>query len=351
MKLADLAEILGCELQGDGEVEIHRVMPIQEAERGDLTFLANPRYRPYLAQTRASAVIVGRNEGEVSLPTLRALDPYETFARALDLFYVPPPRFSGIHPTAVIDPTASIGPEASIGPYSVIGPGVRIGARAYLDAHVVLYPEVQIGDDFVAHAHVTVRERVVIGNRVTLQSGCVIGGDGFGFVLRADGSVRRITQAGTVIIEDDVEIGANTTVDRAAVGATRIGRSVKIDNLVMIAHGCQIGEGSVIAAQTGLSGSTRVGRFVRLGGQVGSAGHLEVGDGAQVAAQSGLHSNVPPGSTVGGSPAVDIRRWRRQEAALHRLPELLQRVRHVEEILGLRRTAASDESKESENPE
>lgn len=333
MKLAELARILGCELRGDGSVEIRRVMPIQEADEGDLTFVANPRYRPFLRTTRASAVIVSPSEEELPQPTLRAADPYEAFAHAVDVFYVPPPRFEGIHPTAIIHPSARLGPGATVGPYSIIGPRVVIGERAYLDAHVVIYPEVHIGDDFFAHAHVTVRERVRIGNRVVLQSGCVIGGDGFGFVLRADGSVRRITQSGTVIIEDDVEIGANTTVDRAAVGATRIGRSVKIDNLVMIAHGCSIGEGSAIAAQTGLSGSTRIGRLVRLGGQVGSAGHLEVGDGAQVAAQSGLHSDVPPGATVGGTPAVDIRAWRRQMAALHRLPELLQRVRQLERKL------------------
>lgn len=330
MKLAELARTLGCELRGDGTVEIQRVMPIQEAEEGDLTFVANPRYRSFLRTTRASAIIVSLSEEDLPRPTLRTADPYETFARAVDLFYQPPPRFEGIHPTAVVHPTARLGAGAVVGPYSVIGPGVLIGERAYLDAHVVIYPEVQIGDDFVAHAHVTVRERVRIGHRVVLQSGCVIGGDGFGFVLRADGLARRITQAGTVIIEDDVEVGSNTTVDRAAVGTTRIGTGVKIDNLVMIAHGCRIGEGSAIAAQAGLSGSTRIGRFVRLGGQVGSAGHLEVGDGAQVAAQSGLHTDVRAGATVGGSPAVDIRAWRRQMAALHRLPELLQRVRQLE---------------------
>jgi UDP-3-O-[3-hydroxymyristoyl] glucosamine N-acyltransferase len=354
MKLADLAALLECELRGDGNVEIRRVMPIQEAEEGDLTFLANPRYRPYLSQTRASAIIIGLGVQEAELPplpTLRARDPYEAFARAVDVFYSPPPRFQGIHPTAVIDPSARIGHDTTIGPYCVVGPGVTIGARGYLDAHVVLYPEVHIGDDFVAHAHVVVRERVIIGNRVTLQSGCVIGGDGFGFVLRSDGSIRRITQSGTVILEDDVEIGANTTVDRAAVGATRIGRSVKIDNLVMIAHGCQVGEGSAIAAQTGLSGSTRIGRYVRLGGQVGSAGHLEVGDGAQVAAQSGLHGDVAAGSTVGGTPAVDIRLWRREVAALHRLPDVLARLRRLEKQLAGRSGNANPKGDIEEDPQ
>jgi UDP-3-O-[3-hydroxymyristoyl] glucosamine N-acyltransferase len=209
-----------------------------------------------------------------------------------------------------------------------------------------LYPEVRIGDDFHAHAHAVVRERVVIGHRVVLQPGCVLGGDGFGFVLSKDGTARRITQAGTVIVEDDVEVGANTTVDRAAIGATRIEQGAKIDNLVMVAHGCTVGAGSAIAAQTGLSGSTRVGRYVRLGGQVGCAGHLTVGDGAQVAAQSGVHNDVPAGAVFGGTPAVDIRRWRREYAALQRLPEALQRLRKIErqlESLGVRLRAEREE--------
>lgn len=340
MKLEDIARQIDCEIRGPGNIEIRRVMPIQEAEPGDLTFVANPKYRRYLATTRASAVILAVDEPEVSLPSLRARDPYEAFARAVELFFVPPPYWSGIHPTAVIHPTAQLGPDAHIGPYCVIGAGVVLGGRARLEAHVVLYPEARIGDDFVAHSHVVVRERVVIGNRVVLQPGCVIGGDGFGFVLRSDGSVRRITQAGTVVLEDDVEVGANTTIDRAAIGATKVHRGAKIDNLVMIAHGCTVGEGTAIAAQTGLSGSTRVGRFVRLGGQVGSAGHLTIGDGAQVAAQSGVHQDIPPGAVFGGTPAVEIERWRRQVAALRRLPEALHRLRKLEQCT---RSAGDDE--------
>ncbi len=347
MKLEDIARHLGCELRGPADVEIRRIMPIQEAQAGDLTFLANPKYRRYLATTKASAVILGANEPEVPLPSLRAADPYAAFARAIDLFFTPVPRWQGVHPTAVIHATAKIGPNASIGPYCVIGAGVVLGARAHLEAHVVIYPEAQIGDDFLAHSHAVVRERVVIGNRVILQPGCVIGGDGFGFVLSSDGPARRITQAGTVIIGDDVEVGANTTIDRAAIGATRIDRGVKLDNLVMVAHGCFIGEGTAIAAQSGLSGSTRVGRYVRLGGQVGSAGHLTIGDGAQVAAQSGVHNDVPAGAVYGGTPAVDIRRWRRDFAALQRLPEALQRLRRLEaEVRKLMSDTGGDTSAE-----
>lgn len=341
MKLGEIAERIGGELHGDAGIEIHGVAPIEEAEPGTLTFVANPRYRPYLHSTRASAVIVAAGEADVALPCVRAADPYLAFARALELFYVPPPLPSGIHPSAVIAASARIGSGAAIGPFCVIGEDTSIGDGARLDAHVVIYPQVRIGADFHAYAHVAVRERVIIGDRVTLHSGCVIGADGFGYVIGADGGTHKIVQAGTVVIESDVEIGANTTVDRAAVGATRIHRGAKLDNLVMVAHGCSIGEGSALAAQVGLSGSTRVGRFVRIGGQAGAAGHLTIGDGAQVAAQSGVPNDVAAGTTVGGYPAVDIHLWRRISAASARLPELFRRVRQMENALGRRAEPAA----------
>jgi UDP-3-O-[3-hydroxymyristoyl] glucosamine N-acyltransferase len=340
MKLADIAQRIGCELRGDGSVEITGIAAIEDAAPGTLTFLANPRYRQHLKTTRASAVIVATSEPDVLLPALCAPDPYLAFAKALDLFYVPPPQQVGIHPSAHIAATAQIGRDAAIGPYSVVGEGAVLGDAARLDAHVVIYPEVRIGDDFRAYANVTVRERVLIGNRVIVQSGCVIGGDGFGYVIGVDGQARKITQAGTVVIEDDVEIGANTTIDRAAVGATLIRRGAKIDNLVMVAHGCTVGEGSALAAQVGLSGSTRIGRLVRMGGQVGCAGHLTIGDGAQIAAQSGVPNDVASGAIVSGTPAIELHVWRRVSAALPRLPELLRRVRRIESALGLHRGAA-----------
>ena len=334
MKLAQIAERLGCELRGDGDIEIVRLAPIEDAQSGELAFVANPRYRPYLKTTHASAVIVATGEPDVALASLRTADPYVAFSKAIELFYTPPPHTSGVHPTAVVAATARLGREVSIGPYSVIGEEVIIGDAARIDAHVVIYPQVRIGDHFRAYANVVVRERAVIGHRVILQSGCVIGGDGFGYLLGTDGSARKIVQGGTVILEDDVEIGANTTIDRAAIGATRIQRGAKLDNLVMVAHGCSVGEGSALAAQVGLSGSTKVGRFVRMGGQAGVAGHLTIGDGAQLAARSGVPNDVPAGATVGGYPAVEIHIWRRMSAALPRLPELLRRVRRLEKNAG-----------------
>ncbi len=330
MKLVEVAQRLGCTLHGDGDVEIVGVAPIEEAEPGTLTFVANPRYRSFLATTRASAVILAHDAAATNLPSLRAGDPYFTFARAIELFYVPPPLPAGIHPTAVVAASATVPDDARIGPYCVVGEGVRLGARACLDAHVVLYPECVVGDDFRAYAGVVVRERSRIGDRVRLQPGCVIGGDGFGYAPSPDGKVVKIIQAGIVVLEDDVEIGANTTIDRAAVGETRIERGVKIDNLVQVAHGCRIGQGSMLAAQVGLSGSTRVGRYVQMGGQSGAAGHLRIGDGVQCAGQSGITADVASGSVISGMPALPIQAWRRVTAALPRLPELLRRVRRLE---------------------
>lgn len=337
MKLAEIASRLDCELVGDGGIDIHGLAPIENAESGTLTFLANPRYRSYLATTGASAVILARDEPSVSIATLRAADPYFAFARAIDLFHVPAPLPAGIHPTAVIDPSARIGADPRIGPHCVIGTNVVVGDRACLDANVVLYPEVVVGDDFRARANAVVCERVRIGDRVLLQPGCVIGGDGFGYTPTPDGRIHKITQAGTVVLEDDVEVGANATVDRAAIGETRIGRSAKIDNLVQVAHGCTVGSGSMLAAQVGLSGSTRLGRFVRMGGQAGTAGHLAIGDGATVAARAGITNDVAAGSTVGGFPQQPLEAFRRTMASLPRLPEIFRRLRRIEKQVGLSR--------------
>jgi UDP-3-O-[3-hydroxymyristoyl] glucosamine N-acyltransferase len=338
MRLDQLAKEIGAALEGDGAREVYGLATLDDAGPEEITFLSNPRYRAKVATTRAGAIIVGLDFFPApQVPVLRAPDPYLAMARALALFHRPLAVESGIHPTANVHPSAEIGPGASVGPYCVIGARTRIGARARLEAHVVIGAECDVGDDFAAYAHASVRERVRIGHRVILQNGAVIGGDGFGYVATPDGDVRKLPQAGTVVLEDEVEIGSNATVDRATVGATRIRRGAKIDNLVQIGHGCDVGEGCFLAAQTGLAGSTRLGRYVQLGGQVGVAGHLEIGDSARVAAKSGVPNDLEGGKTYGsGLPALDIGQWRRVVAAWRSLPELVKRVRSLERAGGRR---------------
>ena len=321
MRLDDLARRLDCELRGDGTVEITGVASLEDAGPGTVTFLADRRLAGKLATTRASAVILSPSDPEVPRPTLRAAHPYLAFVGAIELFHPAERPAAGVHPTAVVSPRASVGPNASIGAHAVVGDDVVVGRDAVLHPRVTIYPRVRIGDGFTAHA------------------GAVIGSDGFGYVPSAAGH-RKIPQIGTVVLEDDVEIGANATIDRAALGATVVGRGTKIDNLVMVAHGCRVGPGSMLAAQTGIAGGVTLGSFVMLGGQVGISGHLTIGDGVQVAAQSGIHDSIPAGRVYGGYPAVEVRTWRRTTASLLRLPEALRRLRRIEAKLGLR---ASDE--------
>jgi UDP-3-O-[3-hydroxymyristoyl] glucosamine N-acyltransferase len=342
MRLADLAQRLGCELCGDGEVEIVGVAPIDEARPGTLTFLADRRLSSLLATTRASAVVVAPEAGDVPLPSLRAPHPYVAFVGAVELLHPAPPRPApGIHPTAVVAATASLGPGASIGAHVVVGDGAVLGRDATLYANVTIYDGVRIGDRFTAHAGAVVRERVRIGDGVVLHAGAVVGSDGFGYLPLPEGN-RRIPQIGTVVLEDEVEIGANATVDRAALGATVVGRGTKIDNLVMIGHGCRIGSDCLLAGQVGLSGSTKVGSRVLVGGQAGASGHLTIGDGARIGAQAGMHRDVPPGGVYSGYPAMEARRWRRVTMSIPRLPALFRRVRRVERALGLRADADDD---------
>lgn len=326
--------MLGCELRGDGEVEIVGVAALAEATPGTLTFLADRRLAGALAETQASAVVLPPEAPDGPLPSLRASDPYLTFVGAVELFHAPVRPVPGVHPSAVIARSADIGPRAAIGPHVVIGERVTVGADAVLHARVTLYDGVWIGGRFTAHAGVVVREGVRIGDGVTLHAGAVIGSDGFGYLPLPAGN-RKIPQVGTVVLEDDVEIGANATIDRAALGSTVVGRGTKIDNLVMVAHGCRIGPDCLVAAQVGLSGGTVVGARVMLGGQVGSAGHLTIGDRARIGAQAGVHRDVPAGEVYSGYPAVEIRLWRRVNAALTRLPGLVRRMRRVERALGL----------------
>ncbi len=331
MLLGEIARRLGLELEGDATIDIRRLAPVDEAGPGDLTLVHAPRYRSLLGATRASAAILARaDKAPPGLSVLRAAEPYAAFVAALALLDARPRPVPGVHSTAVIAASARFGARASIGPCVVVGERSEIGDDAVLHPHVVIYADVTIGSRFTAHAGSVVREGVTIGNDVVLQPGVVVGGDGFGFLPRGKDVPLAIPQTGGVRIDDHVELGANTTVDRATIGETRLGRGVKLDNLVMVGHGSHIGSGTMLAAQTGMAGSTRIGERVMAGGQVGFAGHLEVGDDVRIAARGGVISDVASGSTVSGMPAVDIALWRRATAALLRLPELLRRVRRLE---------------------
>ena len=336
MKLSEVAQKLGCRLEGSPEIEIRGVAGIEHAESGQLTFLANRRYFPLLKTTRASAVLIEEGvtlERESGLPALAALrspNPYLAFAHAIELFYQSPRYAPGIHPSAVIAKTAHIGEGAHIGPYCFIDEEAVIGRNAVLHSFVSIYRGAKIGDYFFAHAHAIVREFCRIGDRVILQNGAIIGGDGLGFAKQKDGTWYKMAQSGPAILEDDVEVQANTCVDRATVGETRIGRGTKLDDLVLIGHASQVGENTMICGQTGLAGSTRIGNGCILAGQVGSSGHLTVGDGAVITAGSGIPGDVPPGAIHSGKPAVENRLWLKITAALNRLPEMVKRVRDLE---------------------
>jgi UDP-3-O-[3-hydroxymyristoyl] glucosamine N-acyltransferase len=258
---------------------------------------------------------------------LRAKDPYLAFAQALELFHQPMRYVPGVHPTAVVHASARIGTNAHIGPYVVIDENVEIGANAVLLAHVVIYRGVKIGSNFFAHAHAIVRENCRIGSNVLLQNGVVIGADGFGFAKTAEGRWHKIPQPSPVVIEDDVEVQANSCVDRASVGQTRIGRGVKVDNLVQVGHGSHVGEDVLLCAQVGLAGSTEIGNKAILTGQVGVVGHCKIGEGAIVTPQSGVAHDIPAGALVSGAPAVDHKLWLKYSAILPRLPEIARALR------------------------
>jgi UDP-3-O-[3-hydroxymyristoyl] glucosamine N-acyltransferase len=339
VKLRELAERLGCELHGDGDVEVRGVAGIDQAGPCDVTFLANPRYASHLAGTRAAAVILGPGH-EAPVASLVTDQPYLAFARAVAVLRPPARPAPGTHPSAQVDPTAVLGPGVHVGALAVVGPGARVGARTAIHPHVVLYEGVEVGEDCVLHSGVQVRERCRLGNRVVVQNGAVIGGDGFGFARDGAGRYQKFPQIGVVVIEDDVEVGALTAIDRAALSETRIGRGTKLDNLVQVGHSVTIGEDTVLAGQVGIAGSSRIGSRVMLAGQVGVAGHLTLGDGVIATAQTGIPSSVEKGTVVSGYPAIENRAWLRSSAVFARLPELQKRLRElerkVEALLGRR---------------
>jgi UDP-3-O-[3-hydroxymyristoyl] glucosamine N-acyltransferase len=336
MLIQTLAQALNAELDPhpslEQGVEITDVATIEDAGATEITFLANPKYIPKLRQSQAGAVLLSRQfqDPSLTMPILRVADPYLAFAKAIELFHSKPQPPRQIHATAVVGDGVELGANVAIGAYVVIGDRVKIGDNVTIHPHCAIYEDAEIGADSILHSHVVVREAVKLGQRVILQNGAVIGADGFGFAPQADRSYYKIMQAGTVILEDDVEVQVNTAIDRATIGVTRVGKGSKIDNLVQIGHGCTIGQHTLLCGHVGLAGSTQVGNRVILAGAVTVAGHLAIGDDSVASMRSMVMSAVPPKSQVGGYPSMEHGQWLKSMAALKKLPELGQRVRQLE---------------------
>lgn len=329
--VGSIAKAIGGSVEGDAGTPIFGVAGLREAETGELSFLANPKYAPAVAATHASAVIVGAGfQGPCNCALIRVDNPDKGFTQAVMLLAPPPVEpVAGVHPTAVVAPDAKIGAGASVGPQCVIEPGVIIGARCVIGAGCYIGYGCRVGDDCRFHPHVSLREHVKVGSRCIIHNGAVVGSDGFGYYKQGEAWVK-IPQVGVVEIGDDVEIGANTTIDRARFGRTVIGNGVKLDNLVQIAHNVRVGENTAMAAQTGISGSTVIGRRVQMGGQSGATGHISIGDDAVVLGGSGVTKNVPAGAKVIGFPAAQHDKAARLHAHVARLPELKARVAGLE---------------------
>ncbi len=334
--VAELAKKLGASFDGDGSLVIHGVAGIREAEPGEVTFIAHPRYAPHLARTRASAVIVGKAwDKPVPAPAVIRADDVEKAFTAAAVLFMPPPVVirPGIHPTAIVAEGVTLGKDAHVGPYSVLEPGVRVGDRSVISAGCYLGHGVTVGQDSKLYPHVTVREHCRIGDRTIIHNGTVVGSDGFGYAADKQGVRTKIPQIGIVVIGNDVEIGANVTIDRARFGKTRIGNGVKIDNLVQVAHNVIIGDHAVLVAQVGIAGSSIIETKAQLGGQAGITGHVVIHEGALIGAQSGISKDVPPGTFMFGSPAVPMKEFSEYQAHVHRLPELKKRVAELEKRL------------------
>ena len=333
MRLSEIATRLDCVLKGSGDTDITGVVGIENAGPGHLTFVSNPKYASKAKTTQAGAIIVAPDFPDLPVATLRHANPYLTFARAIELFYAPPQAGPGKDSTARIATSARVGEGASIGPFVVIEDDVVIGNDCTLYPFVYIARGARIGDNFKAYSHSSVREFCSIGDNVILQDGARVGADGFGYAKRSDGSYYKIVQSGIVVLEDEVEVGANATIDRATIGETRVRRGAKIDNLVQVGHSSDIGENTLLCAQVGLAGSSKIGRDVVLAGQVGVAGHLTIGDGAIATAQTGIPNDVEAKTVVSGYPAIENRAWLKSSAVFKRLPELLKRLEALEKRL------------------
>ncbi len=326
--LNEIARLVGGRLVGDGAIAIRSVAPIEEAGEGAISFVANRRYRRFLGSTKASAVMVPPElEQDAVGPCIVSPNPYLCLQKVVRLFYGDGVGFpKGMHETAVVGAGVRLGADVYLGPYAVIEDGCELGDQVVVGAGCFVGKGSRIGDRTVLYPNVTVYHGTEIGRAVIVHSGAVIGSDGFGFAFDGE-KYHKIPQVGKVVLEDEVEIGANTAIDRAALGVTRIERGTKIDNLVQIGHNVTVGAHTVIAGQTGISGSTKIGNVVQIGGQAGLGGHLVVGDRARIGAQAGVSKSVPEGTVVSGYPARPHREEIRIEAAQARLPELLKIVK------------------------
>lgn len=341
MTLQEITAYVHGELLGDPAAIIDRVAKIEDAKEGDLTFLANPKYAKYIATTGASAVLVAKSfdpaasKHPPALAFIRVEDPYLAFLAVLKaLTPALDPFTEGVHPTAIVGKHVTMGPGVSLGAHVVVDEGAKIGAGTKIGHACVIGKEASIGDGCLLYPRVTVSYRCKVGHRVIIQSGAVVGSDGFGFAPRADGSYEKIPQLGIVVIEDDVEIGSNTCIDRATMGETLIKRGAKLDNLIQVAHNVVIGENTVVAAQVGISGSSKVGAGVMLAGQVGIAGHLEIADKTVIMAQSGIPKSITePGKVYFGYPAKERGRALRIEGIIRSLPELAEDLRKLKDYV------------------
>jgi UDP-3-O-[3-hydroxymyristoyl] glucosamine N-acyltransferase len=327
--VGELARFLDCPFEGNGETEIRGVSSLEKAQEGDLVFLAHPKYRSLLEKTKGSAAIIPQEEKYERIPVLKSENPHLSFVKAVALFYKPYRLQPGVHPSALVSPSAKIGKNVAIGAFAYVGDEVEIGEKTIIFPFTVIYPRVKIGKETIIHSHVSIREEIHIGNRVIIHNGAVIGSDGFGFIQDKDRSHIKIPQTGTVIIEDDVEVGANATIDRATLGETIIRRGTKIDNLVQVAHNVEIGPNSILAAQVGIAGSSSTGKNVILGGQAGVADHVRIEDNVIAAAQSGVTKDIRAGSIVAGSPHLDINTWRKSRALLPQLYDLVKDIKKL----------------------
>ena len=329
IRLSVLAKQLNCPYTGKGSTLISGISSLEDAEKGDLVFLAQRKFRDQLERTKASAAIIPVDETFNRIPVIKSENPQLTFIKALEYFFQPYRPEPGIHPLASVSPTAKVGKKVSVGAFAFIGDEVEIGNRTVIFPSVTIYPRTQLGRGCTFHSHVSIRENTIIGNRVIIHNGAVIGSDGFGYIKGKRKTHLKIPQKGVVVIEDDVEVGANTTIDRASLGKTIIRNGTKIDNLVHIAHNVVVGSDVILAAQTGIAGSSKIGKQVIAGGQVGIADHVEIGESAIIAAKCGVTKNLRANSMVAGYPHLDIRDWRKAWVSIPQIYDLLKEVKKL----------------------